>query len=154
MRVIAFSPHADPIEAERMGVTLVDTLDEVFRQADYISLHNRLTERTRNSVDDKVLGLMKPTAYFINVSRGEIVDEHALIRCLRENRIAGAGLDVFEDEPLPLSSPLLQLENVILTPHWLCSTRQAGRATMVGVMDGILRISRGELPSNILNSNT
>ncbi len=151
MRVIAFSPHADLAVAAKMGVILTATIDEIFKKSDYISLHNRLTEQTRHSIGERLLHMMKPTAYFINVSRGEIVEEEALIRSLAEHRIAGAGLDVFEEEPLPLSSPFLQMDNVMLTPHWLCSTRQAGRATMVGVMDGILRVSRGEIPENILN---
>ncbi|MFZ4397818.1 MAG: NAD(P)-dependent oxidoreductase [Kiritimatiellia bacterium] len=151
MRNIAFSPHADPARAKALGVTLVSSLDELLRQSDYVSLHGRLTEQTRGMIGERELSLMKPTAFFVNVARGEMVDEHALIRFLREGRIAGAGLDVFETEPLPLSSPLLKLDNVILTPHWLASTREAGRATIVPIVQGMLRISRGELPDNILN---
>ena len=94
---------------------------------------------------------MKPSAYFINVARGELVDQHALVRCLQEGRIRGAGLDVFETEPLPPDDPLLALDNVVLTPHWLATTRQAGRATMAAVIEGMLRVAGGELPQNILN---
>ena len=151
MRIIAFSPHADPATARSMGVTLVGSLDELLKQSDYVSLHGRLTPQTHRMIGEPELGLMKPTAFFVNVARGEMVDEEALIRFLRERRIAGAGLDVYETEPLPLSSPLLQLDNVILTPHWLCSTRQAGRATIVPVIEGMINLSRGELPENILN---
>ncbi len=153
MRLIAFSPHADPAEAARLGVTLVDRLDDVLRESDFVSLHGRLTPQTREMIGHRELALMKPTAYFVNVARGEMVDEPALIAALRESRIAGAGLDVFEEEPLPPTSPLLTLDNVILTPHWLCSTRQAGRATMADVLKGILKIARGELPDNILNTD-
>lgn len=151
MDIIAFSPHADEARAREVGVTLVGSLDELLRRSDYVSLHCRLTERTRNLIGERELGLMKPTAFFVNVARGELVDEAALIRFLRERRIAGAGLDVFEVEPLPLTNPLLGLDNVILTPHWLASTREAGRATIVPVIEGMLRISHGELPGNILN---
>lgn len=151
IRIIAFSPHADPAKAGAMGVTLVGSLDELLRQSDYVSLHGRLTPQTHRMIGERELSLMKPTALFVNVARGEMVDEEALIRFLRERRIAGAGLDVFETEPLPLSSPLLKLDNVILTPHWLCSTRQAGRATIVPIIEGMLKISRGQLPANILN---
>ena len=151
MRIIAFSPHADPAQAEELGVTLVGTLDELLRESDYVSLHGRLNARTQHMIGERELGLMKPSAFFINMARGEMVDEEALVRFLRERRIAGAGLDVFETEPLPLISPLLTLDNVILTPHWLASTRQAGRATIVPIIQGMLRISRGELPFNILN---
>ena len=151
MRIIAYSPHADPSQAAEFNVELVSSLDEVFRESDFVSLHGRLTPQTRNMIGAREIALMKPTAYFINVARGEMVDEPALIDALREHRIAGAGLDVFEHEPLPPGSPLLTLDNVILTPHWLCSTQQAGRATMSGVLDGVFRIAQGLLPNNILN---
>jgi phosphoglycerate dehydrogenase-like enzyme len=96
--------------------------------------------------------LMKRNAYFVNVARGEIVEQAALIRGLREGWIAGAGLDVFEHEPLPASDPLLEFENVILTPHWLPSTRQAGRSTMKSVMEGILRVAMGCIPEYVVNT--
>jgi phosphoglycerate dehydrogenase-like enzyme len=151
MRVIAYSPHADPSKAKEHGVTLIGSLDQVLRESDYVSLHGRLNEKTHGMIGERELGLMKPSAYFVNVARGEMVDEHALIRSLREKQIAGAGLDVFESEPLPLTSPLLKLDNVILTPHWLASTRQASRAGIVSIIEGMLRISQGGLPDNILN---
>jgi phosphoglycerate dehydrogenase-like enzyme len=151
MRLIAFSPHADPAKARELGVALVGSLDTLLGESDYVSLHCRLTERTCQMIGPRELGLMKPGAYFVNVARGELVDEPALVEALRERRIAGAGLDVFETEPLPLDNPLLKLDNVILTPHWLASTRQAGRATIVPIIEGMLRVARGQLPDNILN---
>ncbi len=102
-------------------------------------------------IGKKQLSLMKPTAYFINVARGEMVDQMALTEALTERRIAGAGLDVFEHEPPAPNDPLLRLDNVILTPHWLCSTRQAGRLTMTSVIQGILRVASGEVPDHVLN---
>jgi phosphoglycerate dehydrogenase-like enzyme len=151
MRVIAYSPHADPTKAKDFGVTLIDGLDQVLRESDYISLHCRLSERTHGLIGERELSLMKPTAYLVNVARGELVDEAALARFLREKRFAGAGLDVFAIEPLPLASPLMTLDNVMLTPHWLASTRQAGRATMMPIIRGMVRISQGGLPDNVLN---
>jgi phosphoglycerate dehydrogenase-like enzyme len=151
MRVIAFSPHADRHQAAAQGVTLVDTLETVFEQADFVSLHGRLNDQTQGMIGEQLLRSMKPTAYFINVARGEMVDQPALTRVLQERRIAGAGLDVFEHEPPAPDDPLLDLDNVILTPHWLCSTRQAGRMTMASVIDGMLHVAAGELPANILN---
>ena len=151
LRVIAYSPHADPAKAREANVALVASLDEVLAQSDYVSLHGRLDQRTRGVLGERELGLMKPTAYLINIARGEMVDEHALARLLRERRIAGAGLDVYEVEPLPADSPLLNLDNVMLTPHWMCSTRQAGRASAVSLMEDILRVARGQLPDHILN---
>jgi phosphoglycerate dehydrogenase-like enzyme len=97
------------------------------------------------------LGLMQPGAYFINVARGEIVDQAALVEALRARRIAGAGLDVFEVEPLPAGDPLLALDNVILTPHWLPSTRDAARLTMSLISRGMLRAAQGLVPENVVN---
>lgn len=93
------------------------SLDEVLTQADYISLHCPLTEQTRHLIDEAALAKMKPTACLINTSRGALIDEPALIRCLQEGRIAGAALDVQETEPPAADNPLYTLENVILTPH-------------------------------------
>lgn len=151
MRLIAYSLHADPAKAREYGVELVGRLDKLLTESDYVSLHGRLDQRTRGMLGERELSLMKPTAYLVNVARGEMVDEHALFRLLRERRIAGAGLDVFETEPLPKDSPLLELDNVILTPHWMCSTRQAGRATAISLMQGVLNVAHGRLPENILN---
>jgi phosphoglycerate dehydrogenase-like enzyme len=151
MRVLAYSPHADAAEAEALGVALVPVLAGVLREADYLSLHCRLDRHTRGLIGEAELRLLKPTAYFINVARGELVHQEALVRCLRERRIAGAGLDVFEAEPLPASDPLLELDNVILTPHWLPSTRQAAKATMDLIARGMLRAARGEVPENVVN---
>jgi len=151
MRVLAYSPHADPVQAARLGVSLVPSLEAVLREADYISLHCRLNDQTRRIIGVRELRLMKPTAYFVNVARGEMVDQEALVQALRERWIAGAGLDVFDVEPLNIADPLLTLDNVILTPHWLPSTRQAARATMRLIARGMLAVSRGELPPNIIN---
>lgn len=151
MRVIAYSPHADPLQAANLGVTLLPTLDSLLREADFVSLHCRLTEQTRNMIGERELRLLKPTAFFINVSRGELVDQEALVRCLRERWIAGAALDVFEVEPLPLDDPLLALDNVILTPHWLPSTRQAVQATADLIAQGMMRAAQGKVPQNVVN---
>jgi len=152
MRVLAYSPHADPSRAKDLGVTLVPTLDELLRESDFISLHCRLEERTRHMIGERHLRLMKPTAYFINVARGELVHQDVLVRCLRERWIAGAALDVFEEEPLPAGNPLLELDNAILTPHYLPATRQAGRAAIHSILRGMLLTAEGRLPENILNT--
>jgi phosphoglycerate dehydrogenase-like enzyme len=151
MRVLAFSPHADPTQAREMGAELV-TFDQVLRESDFLSLHCRLTSQTRRMIGAAQLALMKPTAFFINVARGELVDQSALVSALRERRIAGAGLDVFEVEPLPLDDPLLSLENVILTPHWLPATTDVWQATGRAMAEGMLRAARGEVPENVVNS--
>jgi phosphoglycerate dehydrogenase-like enzyme len=94
---------------------------------------------------------LKPTAYFINVARGELVDQTALSAALRDRKIAGAGLDVFEVEPIPPSDPLLALENVILAPHWSASTADVWAATAQAMAQGMARVSRGEVPENLVN---
>ena len=94
---------------------------------------------------------MKPTAYFINVGRGELVDQSALTEALRDRRIAGAGLDVFAVEPLPVDDPLIGLDNVILTPHWSASTSDVWRATGSAMAEGMLRASSGLPPENVVN---
>ncbi len=150
MRLLAYSPHADPTEAQSLGVRLT-TLDEVLRTSDLLSLHCRLTDATRGLIGASQLALMKPTAYFINVGRGELVDQPALAAALRDRRLAGAGLDVFEVEPLPLDDPLLALDNVILTPHWSASTSDVWKATGQAMADGMLRAAGGDVPENIVN---
>jgi phosphoglycerate dehydrogenase-like enzyme len=150
MRVLAHSPHAAPAQAEALGVRLT-SLEELLREADFVSLHCRLTAETRHLLGATQLALMKPEAYLINVARGDLVDEAALVEALRTRRLAGAGLDVFAVEPLPTDSPLLGFDNVILTPHWSASTTDVWRATGRAMAAGMLRVARGELPDDIVN---
>ncbi len=121
MRLLSYSPHADPRQAEELGVRLT-SLDELLRESDFVSLHCRLSPETHHLLDAGRLALMKPSADLINIARGAVVDQPALVEALRSRRIAGAGLDVFEVEPVPAGDPILELGNVILTPHWLAST--------------------------------
>jgi phosphoglycerate dehydrogenase-like enzyme len=151
MRLLAYSPRADAAQAKALDVTLVPTLEEIFRESDFISLHSRLEPHTRSMIGEREFRLMKPTAYFINVARGELVQQDALVRGLREGWIRGAALDVFEDEPLSADHPLTKLDNVILTPHWLPATRQACYATQASVTEGMRRVAGGGIPDNILN---
>jgi phosphoglycerate dehydrogenase-like enzyme len=150
LRLLAYSPHADPAQAGGLGVRLT-TLEELLRESDFVSLHCRLTGETRGMIGARELSLLKPGAYFINVARGELVDQRALAAALRERRIAGAGLDVFETEPLPADDPLLSLENAIVTPHWSASTTDVFRATGRAMAEGMLRASRGKVPENVVN---
>jgi phosphoglycerate dehydrogenase-like enzyme len=150
MRVLACSPHADPAQAAASGVRLA-SLEEVLRASDFVSLHCRLTEQSRKMIGKPELSLLKPSAYFINVARGELVDQAALVEALEEGRIAGAGLDVFEVEPLPPHDPLLQLQNVLLTPHWSASTRDVWQRTGQAMAEGMLRAARGQAPENVVN---
>jgi phosphoglycerate dehydrogenase-like enzyme len=150
MRMIAYSPNADHAVASELGVRLT-TLEEVLREADFLSLHCRLTEATRGLIGPAQLSLMKPSAYFINVGRGELVDQAALSDALRARRIAGAALDVFAVEPLPLGDPLLSLDNVILTPHWSASTTDVWSATGRTMAEGMIRAAHGLVPDHVVN---
>jgi len=116
MHVIAWSPNLTAERAEAAGAELV-TKDELLQRADVVTVHVVLGERSRGTIGAREFGLMKPTAYFINTSRGPIADENALLAALREHRIAGAGLDVYDVEPLPLDHPLRSQPNTVLTPH-------------------------------------
>lgn len=150
MRILAYSPRADPEQAAALGVRLT-SLDEVLREADFLSIHCRLTEETRNLLGARELGLLRPSAYLINVARGPIIDQPALVQALRSRRIAGAGLDVFTIEPLPVNDPLIALDNVILTPHWSASTTDVWQATGQAMAEGMLRAAHGQVPDNVVN---
>lgn len=151
MRVIAFSRRCKPETAKALNVTLVPDLDTVLRESDFLSLHCRLEDRTRGMLGEREFRLMKPTALFINTGRGELVQQNVLVRALREGWIAGAGLDVFEHEPLPANDPLTKLDNVVLTPHWLPVTHQAVRLSVSAMAKGMVRAAQGLVPENVVN---
>jgi phosphoglycerate dehydrogenase-like enzyme len=136
MKVIAWSQNLTAEKCKEVGVDYVSK-EELFRQADFITIHVVLSQRTRGLVGAKELGLMKPSAYIINTSRGPIIEEAALLAALRENKIAGAGLDVFDIEPLPVDHPLRKMDNVVLTPHLGYVAVQNYRAYFGGVVDDI-----------------
>jgi len=116
MKLIAWSENLTEERTKAGGATLVSKQD-LFRQADFLSIHLQLSQRTRGLVTGKDLALMKPTAFLINTSRGPIVDEPSLLAALGSRKLAGAGLDTFDVEPLPANHPLRKLDNVVLTPH-------------------------------------
>ncbi|MBN2977327.1 D-2-hydroxyacid dehydrogenase family protein [Pseudomonas lactucae] len=116
MRVIAWSENLTPERAAAVGVTWVSK-QALFEQADILTIHLVLSERSRGLVDAEALGWMKPSARLINTARGPIVDEQALVRALQSGRLAGAALDVYSDEPLPADHPFRRLPNVLATPH-------------------------------------
>jgi phosphoglycerate dehydrogenase-like enzyme len=136
MKVIAWSQNLTPEKCKAAGVDYAGK-EELFRQADFVTIHLILSARTRGLVGVTELALMKPTAYIINTSRGPIIDEAALIAALRGKKIAGAGLDVFDVEPLPVEHPLRKLDNVVLTPHLGYVAMQNYRAYFAGVVDDI-----------------
>jgi D-3-phosphoglycerate dehydrogenase len=116
MKVIAWSQNLTPERCNEVGVEYA-AKDDLFRNADFVSIHLQLGDRTRGLIGARELGLMKKTAYLINTSRGPIIEEKALLDALNSNQISGAGLDVFDVEPLPLDHPYRKLDNVVITPH-------------------------------------
>ena len=116
MDVIAWSQNLTAERAAEVGARLVSK-DELLSQSDIVTIHLVLSERSRGLIGARELALMKPGAYFVNTSRGPIVDESALVTTLREERIAGAALDVFDEEPLPANHPLRGFANTVITPH-------------------------------------
>ena len=136
MNVIAWSQNLTPDACRQVGVEHVGR-DDLFRKADFLSIHVQLSERTRGLIGGRELALMKPGAFLINTSRGPIVEEAALIAAVRDKRIAGAGLDVFDVEPLPVEHPLRKLDNVVLTPHLGYVAEQNYRAFFAGIVDDI-----------------
>lgn len=132
MEVVAYDPYLSPTRADELSVELTG-LDEVIERGDFISMHVPLTDETRGICGREELAMMKPTAFVVNASRGGVVDEAALAKALHNGDIAGAALDVYEDEPLAADSPLRDAPNLVLTPHLGASTAEAqvGVATEV-----------------------
>ena len=149
MKVIAWSQNLTPEKCKEVGVDYVSK-DDLFRQADFITIHVILSQRTRGLVGAEEIALMKPSAYIINTSRGPIIDEAAMLTALRENKIAGAGLDVFDVEPLPVDHPLRKMDNVVLTPHLGYVATQNYRAYFGGVVDDIRAFLDGK-PVRVLD---
>lgn len=150
MRVVAWGPTLTDERARAAGVTRV-ALDDLFRESDLVSLHLLLSAQSRGIVTARLLGLMKPTAYLVNTARGPLIYEPALIAALRERRIAGAALDVYEVEPLPRDHPLLALDNVVLTPHLGYVTEEGYRAFFGQVVENVESWLNGEAPKRALN---
>jgi phosphoglycerate dehydrogenase-like enzyme len=150
MEFIAHDPFADHTLTSELGVDLV-SLDHVFRHADIISISCPLTPETRHLVNAERLALMKPTAYLINTARGPIVDQKALTAALKEGRIAGAGLDVLEEEPPDPEDPILRLDNVILAPHALCWTDQCFAGNGAADIRAVLDVQHGREPHLVVN---
>jgi len=137
-------------EAERsLGAKYTD-LEALLRNSDFVSLHVPLTPRTRRLIGERELKMMKPTGYIINTSRGQVIDEEALCKALREGWIAGAGLDVFEKEPLQRDSELMKMDNVVLTPHIGSYTAETRRAMALMCIENVRSALSGNIPPNLV----
>jgi len=146
MRVVVYDPYVHESEVKKCELVYgvksecVETLGQLLGKADIVTIHVPLLDSTRGLVGEKEIALMKDKAVLINTSRGEIVDEKALVKALREGKLHGAGLDVFQEEP-KVSKGLLELENVVLTPHIGAMTEESFRKMGVQAVEGFLRAS-------------
>jgi phosphoglycerate dehydrogenase-like enzyme len=150
MQHIAFDPYMNADDAAKLRVRLVDK-ETVFREADFVFVNMPLTPETRGSVGAREFASMKSGAYFINTSRGPIVDEGALYTALAERRIAGAALDVFAQEPIAADNPLLTLQNVIVTPHSICWTDEFFRNNAESAFRSVAAVASGRTPTYVVN---
>src|ERR1700744_3069095 len=143
MNVIAWSPNLTPEKCKEVGVGYVSK-EELFSQADIITIHVVLGPRSRGLVGAEDLARMKPSAYIVNTARGPIIDEAALLKVLQERKIAGAAIDVFSVEPLPVDHPFRKLDNMVITPHLGYSTEEVFRGHYVQMVEGIDAWFKGE----------
>lgn len=150
MRIIYHNRRRRPDVEERLGASWV-TLDELLRKSDILSIHLPLTRETRHIIGERELRMMKPTAILVNTGRGQVIDTDALVKALREGWIAGAALDVFEEEPLPPNHPLTAFKNVVLAPHMGSATRETRLNMAVKAVDNLLAFAEGRVPPDLVN---
>ena len=150
LKVLGYDPYVNKSLAKEHGITLV-SLPELLKESDFISVHTPLNKETWHLIGEKEFKQMKTTAYFINTARGPVVDEPALIKALREKRIAGAGLDVFEKEPVDADNPLLEMDNVVVTPHCAGYSDASFKRLRTSVGQEAARVLRGRWPKNVVN---
>lgn len=150
-RIIGFDPAVSPGRAQQAGVELCADIGSCARQADVLLLHVPLTPATTGLVDADLLAAMKPTAFLVNCARGKVVSEPALIAALRAGRLAGAALDVYQDEPLPAGSPLRQLDHLILTTHIAGVTAQSDENRAREIASRVLACAAGTQPEGLVN---
>lgn len=150
MKLLAYDVFQDEAFAKEYQVSYVP-VEQLLRESDYVTLHCFLNEQTRHLINAERLALMKPTAYLINTARGGIVDAEALYMALKEKRIAGAALDVFEQEPLPADDPLRQLDNAYLASHVAGISEDSIRGMSEMAAENVMRVLRGEQPLQIVN---
>ena len=151
LNILACDPYVSPEHAEKLGVRLVD-LETLYTESDIVSIHCALTDETRHMFHADVFRKMKSAAIIINTARGPVICEKDLIDALRAGEIAGAGLDTYETEPISQDNPLLQMENVICTPHVAWYSEQAIKNVQRGAAVEVARVLRGEKPVNPVNT--
>ncbi|SHE75671.1 D-3-phosphoglycerate dehydrogenase [Caldanaerobius fijiensis DSM 17918] len=150
--LLVYDPYITSTDAEAYGAKLVE-LEELMAKSDFVSVHAPLTKQTYHMIGEKELSLMKPSAFIINTARGPVIDEEALIKVLKEGRIAGAGLDVLEEEPTPRDNPLLTMDNVIITPHVAWYSEEAEVELRTKAAQGVVDVLLGYWPKYLVNKD-
>ena len=150
MKILCYDPYVTAEQAAEAGATKVE-LPELMAKSDFVSIHVPLTEQTKYMIDEKMLALMKPTAYLINCGRGAVVKESALYEVLKSKKIAGAAIDVFEKEPIATDDPLLTLDNVIVTPHSAWHTQESMYDMQWGAAHQVALVLEGKDPTHAVN---
>ena len=152
LMILGYDPYVEISPVEESGITLMTSLPELLNQSDFVSVHTPLNEETRHMIGEAEFKQMKPSAYFINTARGPVVDEPALIEALQEKRIAGAGLDVFEMEPIAPDNLLLKMDNVVVVPHSASYSDAAIAEQPVNPAQEVARVLSGKWPNNPVNA--
>jgi phosphoglycerate dehydrogenase-like enzyme len=152
MSVLAYDPYISVEQAEAAGATLV-SLQELLRQSDFVSLHCPLTPETYHLLNDETLAWLKPGCILVNDARGAVIDEPALVRALQDGRLWSAGLDVSEQEPLPLDSPLRALDNVVLTPHVAAYSPESRIDLYEEICEVCTDVVQGRVPRTVVNGD-
>jgi D-3-phosphoglycerate dehydrogenase len=150
-KLLAYDPYASEKYAKQSGVRLVD-LETLLKESDVVTVHAALTEETVHLLGEKELKLAKESAFFVNTARGKIIDEKALIKALKEGWIAGAALDVFEEEPPKPDNPLLDMDNVLVTPHFASCTYEAYQREASMAAEAVLRVLQGKKPKSVVDA--
>ena len=151
MKVLVYDPFLKKEAVEANGWAYTTELDQLYKTADVISVHVPLTDQTRNMIGEREIALMRPDAILLNCARGGIIDEDALCRALKDNKIHGAGTDVLEVEPFDMASPLMALDNFVVTPHMAGQTQEAATGVAVGCVEGVLAVINGEKWPKVCN---
>jgi D-3-phosphoglycerate dehydrogenase len=153
LEVIAYDPYVASWDALEYGVEMIGTLEDLCRRSDYISVHVYLNDETRHLIGRAQFAVMKRSAYLINCARGGVVDEAALTEALQQGRLAGAGLDVFEKEPVDSDNPLLKMDNVSLTNHYASYSEVAWERAQTQLGEEAVRIATGMWPLSLINAD-
>uniref|UniRef100_A0AAU2JPJ8 Hydroxyacid dehydrogenase n=1 Tax=Streptomyces sp. NBC_00049 TaxID=2903617 RepID=A0AAU2JPJ8_9ACTN len=151
MRVLAYDPYVSAEKMAEVGAIKVERLEDLLAESDFVTAHPELNDETAHIFNDKTFAQMKPGSYFVNTSRGGVVDTDALVRAVRSGHLAGAALDVYEEEPLPADHPLLGLDNVVLSAHIADFTVETKRALALSAAEQLITALNGKQPHAALN---